>query len=57
MMEFEKLLFGGMSTFIDVHFTIEIECLYKRVSHSHTFGLHGMVFVIEELSYIVVVKI
>ena len=57
VVEFEELLSGGMPAFIDVHFPVEVEGLYQRVGHGHSFGLHWMVFVVKELAHIVVVKI
>ncbi len=57
MVEFKELLSGGMSAFIDVHFSVKVEGLYQRVSHCHSFWLHRMVFVVKEFPDIVVMKI
>ena len=57
VMEFEKLLFGCMAAFVNVHFLVEVKTLDEGVSHSNPSRFHGMLFVVVKFSYLVVIEI
>lgn len=57
MMEFEQLLFGCFPGPIDVEMFVYIEGLYERMGHGHPEGLHGVVLVVVELGYLLVVEV
>jgi hypothetical protein len=57
MVKFEQLFPGGFPSTIYIKFAIDIEAFNQGMGHGYPSGFHGVVFVVVELSYLLVVEV